>query len=245
MYNWYLEVLRDRVWSRFELWTFEELTDLKPDYRQDWLSHPFLGFHCQLTFFSTRKFSLGTDIQMKMKLQRTKTEFWVYQIPVELSACLNSVEYCSKEILNTKISTSSNEMLKLLFNQTKMKQMTKNSRLLFFVVDPCKESTQMNTKKTLIYNWIAVDHLRWSTRTQRKESIQICNCGIQKRTQNTNCGLRKAIYTEENTKFVADHWGWSTRHKSRADSGSNQRKSGILLKENSTQNGCTQNDCGS
>ena len=45
MYNWYLEVLRDRVWSRFELWTFEELTDLKPDYRQDWLSHPSLGFH--------------------------------------------------------------------------------------------------------------------------------------------------------------------------------------------------------
>jgi len=34
-----------------------------------------------------------------------------------------------------------------------MKQGTKNSRLLFFVVDPCKESTQMNTKKKLIYNF--------------------------------------------------------------------------------------------
>ena len=92
---------------KIRTWTFEELTDLKPDYRQDWLSHPFLGFHCQLTFFFNTQISLGTDIQMRMKLQRTKTEFWVYQIPVELSACLNSVEYCSKEILNTKISTSS------------------------------------------------------------------------------------------------------------------------------------------
>ena len=33
---------------KIRTWTFEELTDLKPDYRQDWLSHPFLGFHCQL-----------------------------------------------------------------------------------------------------------------------------------------------------------------------------------------------------
>ena len=78
----------------------------------------------------------------------------------------------------TDLSKPTNKM-KTKWNET-MK--AKNSRLLFLAVDPCKESTQMNTKKeTNIYNWIAVDHLRWSTQTQGKKSVQ----------ENYNCGTPK------------------------------------------------------
>lgn len=62
MYNWYLEVLRDRVWSRFELgpsrsWLiWNQITD-KTGYLI-----LFSGFtNCQLTFLFNTQISLGTD----------------------------------------------------------------------------------------------------------------------------------------------------------------------------------------
>ena len=84
--------------------------------------------------------------------------------------------------------------------------MTKNSRLLFFVVNPCKELTQMNTKKTLIYNLNRCGSLE---AINTKEGILYRK--LQLRNPKEDSKTQRKLWTaegyrhKENTKFVVDH----------------------------------------
>ena len=88
-----------------------------------------------------------------------------------------------KKIFEDKVKSESFDRLVKTNQPNWNKNDTMKQRIAVYyslpIVDPCQESTQMNTK--LIYNWIAVDHLRWSTQTQEKKSVQ----------ENYNCGTPK------------------------------------------------------
>ena len=79
----------------------------------------------------------------------------------------------------------------------------------------------MNTKK-LIYSWITVDHLRRSTHKER-DLYKICNCGIQRRTQNTkkivDGGRLSTQRTQMNLIAVDREWSSmvNTKHKMKAE----------------------------
>ena len=117
---------------------------------------------------------------------------------------------------------------------------TKNSRLLFFAVDPCKRIDTNEHKETLIYNWICCGSLEViNTNTMKEICTENYNCGIQRRTQNTkkivDGGRLSTQRTQMNLIAVDREWSSmvNTKHKneSRADSGLNQRKSGIPLRK--------------
>ena len=98
------------------------------------------GFtNSQLTSFQTQNNFWDWYTKWKCNESIFWQNFWAYQILAKLSACLNAtVEYCSKgdstrrfqQVWQQKkcsIAFSTKE------DETKMKQRTKNSRLLFFV----------------------------------------------------------------------------------------------------------------
>ena len=129
----------------------------------------------------------------------------------------------------TSLSKPTNKMKQ---NET-MK--TKNSRLLFFAVDPCKRIDTNEHKENSYLQLNCCGSLE-VINTQRKKSVQnlqlrnpkkdskdarkFVDCG-RLSTQSTNCrGSLRVVNTTQ----------------SRADSGLNQRKSGISFERNSTQN---------
>ena len=116
-----------------------------------------------------------------------------------------------------------------------MIQWNKEQPLLFFAVDPCKRIDTNEHRETLIYNWICCGSLE-VINTQRKKSVQICNCGILSRTQTqkfvesgrlstqrkTNCrGSRKVVNTTqkqsglgfESTQMKVEFLLKGTQHK--------------------------------
>ena len=123
---------------------------------------------------------------------------------------------------------------------------TKNSRLLFFAVDPCKRIDTNEHKETLIYNWICCGSLEViNTNTMKEICTENYNCGIQRRTQNTkkivDGGRLSTQRTQMNLIAVDREWSSmvNTKHKKWKQSGlgfESTQKWNSFEKENSTQN---------
>ena len=114
---------------------------------------------------------------------------------------------------------------------------TKNSRLLFLAVDPCKR-IDTNEHKENSYLQLNYCGSLEVINTQRKKSVQICNCGILSRTQTqiVDCGR----LSTQRHKFVADHWRWSTRRKAERTRVWINAKWNFFWGKLNTKNGCTQ-----
>ena len=124
---------------------------------------------------------------------------------------------------------------------------TKNSRLLFFVVDPCKRiDTNEHKEAYLQLNCCGSLEV---INTRRKKSVQ----NLQLRNPKGGLkGRKKFLWTAEgyrhkgNTKIdCCGPWvKLNGQHKAQKQSGfgfeSTQNGSGVSFERNSTQNGCTQ-----
>ena len=90
-------------------------------------------------------------------------------------------------------------------NETKMKQWKQRTAgyysLLWILV---KESTQMNTKKLLFTIEFVVDHLRWSTQTQWKKSVQKITIAESKGGLKT----QRKLWTAEGYLHKEHKWTW-------------------------------------
>ena len=156
----------------------------------------------------------------------------------------------SKKIFEDKVKSESfdrfvktNQQMKM-----KMKQWKQTTAVYYSLLWILVKNRHKWTQRNLFTVEFAVDHLRWSTRTQWKKSVQNLQLrnpkkGLKRRKK--ICGLRKAIDTKRARKLdCCGPWvRLNGQHKAQRQSGlgfESTQKWNFFEKENSTQNGCTQ-----
>ena len=114
---------------------------------------------------------------------------------------------------------------------------TKNCRLQFFAVDPCKRIDTNEHKETYL-QLNCCGSLEVINTNTKGILYKICNCGIQRRTQTQkNCGLRKAIDTKHKLSWITEGGQHDTKQ---SGLGFESTQKWNFFERNSTQNGCTQ-----